>query len=386
MNETPKSVFHTRAARIIGLTITITVCVLAVVAALVYATDIFLILFLALLFGVFLTRVSGWIADRLPVPYLACVGAVTTAIVLTVATSMFYCGVAVESEFSEARKHIDAAAARIREFSERYPTVKAVLSSTPFLRSMVDEPDSPSNDPASTPEESADDPLTTAEHQSIRGTTQQVVSAVAGVFKTTFGLLINCLLIFFVGLYLAAAPESYRDGLVALFPVGHRDRVRDVLDQMGSTLWRWQFGQFLSMLITGIGATLILLALQVPMAVSLGVVTGLLTFIPNLGAIISTALAILFAIPQGTFTLVAVTIAMVVLQLVESYLLTPLIQEKQVSQPPALQIAFQAILGVLFGLLGAAAASPMLAVAKVGVEEVYIKDVLEAEPREGSDR
>jgi predicted PurR-regulated permease PerM len=67
------------------------------------------------------------------------------------------------------------------------------------------------------------------------------------------------------------------------------------------------------------------------------------------------------------------------LQLIESYVVTPLIQQRQVSLPPALLIAFQVVMGVLFGFLGAAVASPLLAAAKIGIEESYVKDILESE-------
>ena len=69
--------------------------------------------------------------------------------------------------------------------------------------------------------------------------------------------------------------------------------------------------------------------------------------------------------------------AFIGLQLVESCLITPLIQEQQVSLPPALLMSFQAIMGVLFGFLGAMVASPLLAASKVIVQELYVKDYLE---------
>ena len=132
-----------------------------------------------------------------------------------------------------------------------------------------------------------------------------------------------------------------------------------------------------TMAITGAGAWLLLMVLGVPLAMTLGVATAMLTFIPNIGAFVSLLLAILFALPQGGETVAFVVVGYILLQIVESYIITPLIQEKQVAVLPALLISFQAIMGVLFGFLGAAVASPLLAATKVVVEEAYIKDVLE---------
>ena len=151
------------------------------------------------------------------------------------------------------------------------------------------------------------------------------------------------------------------------------------MNEVGDTLWRWLLGRFGSMLVTGIGAALLLWLIGVPMAFSLGIMTGLLTFIPNIGAAIALALAMLFALPQGTTTAALVLPAYLGLQLVESYVVTPLIQKRQVEIPPALLISFQAVMGVWFGILGAAVASPLLAALKVSIERLYVEDVLEAE-------
>jgi len=131
-----------------------------------------------------------------------------------------------------------------------------------------------------------------------------------------------------------------------------------------------------SMLITGLGATIILWFAGVPMAVFLGLVTGLLTFVPNIGSVIALALAVPFSLPQGGGTVMTVVVGYMVLWVVESYITTPLIQQHQVSLPPAMLISFQAVVRVLFVFLGAAVASPLLAAVKTGVSEADVKDVM----------
>jgi predicted PurR-regulated permease PerM len=114
------------------------------------------------------------------------------------------------------------------------------------------------------------------------------------------------------------------------------------------------------------------------MAGTLGILTGLLTFVPNIGAAIALLLAVMLALPQGTGTVAAVVVGYMVVQLVESYVVTPLIEQKAVSLPPALVIAFQAVMSVLFGFVGAVVASPVLAAGKTIVEMLYIEDHLES--------
>ena len=113
---------------------------------------------------------------------------------------------------------------------------------------------------------------------------KQAVDTIGQVFTTTFGLVVNSMLIFFVGLLLALSPATYRDGVVKLVPPSKRERATQVMNEIGDTLWRWLLERFGSMLVTGMGAAALLWMIGVPMAGSLGIVTGLLTFIPNIGA------------------------------------------------------------------------------------------------------
>lgn len=63
-------------------------------------------------------------------------------------------------------------------------------------------------------------------------------------------------------------------------------------------------------------------------------------------------------------------------QTVESYLITPLVQERAVYLPPAAIVVFQVLMGVLFGLLGVLLATPLAAVTLVVVRRLYVEDVL----------
>ena len=387
------------ATWVITLAIIATFVVVAASAAFVAATDLVLILFLAMLFSVFLTRASGWLADHSPVSYKWCLAAVTTLLVLLMAGGAALLGVKVNQQITVASKHIDEGLQRLQDLASRYPSVKPILQSTPFVRKLFDDAappagdansdsggetdTSPANEAApdfSSGELSSPTDKIAAEKNVIQSAAQRVLTTVGSVFRTTFGLVVNSLLIFFTGLFIAISPATYRDGVVRLFPLRRRERTREIMNMMGDTLWHWLIGRFGTMLVTGVGAGVLLGVLGVPMAMTLGVVTALLTFIPNIGGLIALMLSVLFALPQGGFVVLLVVVGYIILQLIESYVITPLIQQQQASLPPALLIGFQAVMGMLFGFLGAAVASPLLAAAKVFVEQAYIRDVLEAEP------
>jgi len=212
----------------------------------------------------------------------------------------------------------------------------------------------------------------------------KLTSSITKMFQTTFGLVINSLLIFFVGLFLASSPQTYVRGTLWLFPPVYRPRAQEVLTELGHTLWRWLLGRFATMTITGVGAFAVLMAVGVPMATTLGIITALLCFIPNIGAAIALLLAMLAALPQGLTTVATVFVGYLSLQLIESYIITPLIQQRQVKLPPALLLAFQAFLGTLLGFIGAAIASPLLAALTTATKMLYVEDYLGDHMKEGA--
>lgn len=372
-------------------TITTLVVVVVLAAALVITWEIILTLFLAVLFAVFLTFASNGLSRVLPIPYQGSLTLLVSTLILLSAGTMTLFFVQIENQVQEASLQIERGTEKIQKWAEEYTTVKSVIQSTPYLSQSLlpasdsekKKPDSSQAQDSNSSEQSADSPdkksdkSQQADLNSLAQPAKQAASFVGQMFRTTFGLVVNSVLILFVGLFLATAPATYRDGVVILFAPERRERIRQVMNQLGDTLWHWLIGRFGSMLVTGLGAWLVLLLIGVPMAGTLGFLTGLLTFIPNIGAAISFILAILVALPQGTTTAALVIPAYIGLQLLESYVITPLIQKQQVSLPPALLISFQAIMGVLFGFLGAIIASPFLAVVKVIVQELYVKDYLE---------
>jgi len=208
-----------------------------------------------------------------------------------------------------------------------------------------------------------------------------VGSAVSGVGTVTkaiggfFGGLTTLLLILIIGVYLAIDPNLYERGLAWVVPESRREAFYDTINHMAYTMRRLMAGRLVGMIAEGI-FTWALLAYgglvigigAVPMAALLGLLTGLLAFVPNIGAIISGVLMVLVGFSGGTDMGLYTIFVYFLVQNFDGYILIPLIAKKTVDLAPALVLGAQLIFSVLFGLLGLALADPMLAMIKVALE------------------
>jgi len=203
-----------------------------------------------------------------------------------------------------------------------------------------------------------------------------LMSRVGGFFTSTIGVLGNIAIVLLLAIYFASEPKMYLVGFVKLFPRERRDRVKEVIHGVYQTLRWWLIGKAGSMLFIGLLTWIGLWILGVPLALTLGLLAGLLSFIPNFGPIISAVPAILLAFIDSPITALYVLGLFVLVQLIESNIVTPFIERETVELPPALTITFQLALGVLVGGLGLVLATPLLAAIVVAVQMLYIEDVL----------
>jgi len=200
--------------------------------------------------------------------------------------------------------------------------------------------------------------------------------AVTKVMSSTVGALASFLIAFAIGVALSLRPRIYVDGFLALIPAGYRPRAREVLEESGSTLQSWLVAKLFEMLLIGVLTTLGLWLLGIELALVLGVIAGLLSFIPNIGPVLALIPAVLLASMEGTRTMLYVVGLYTVVQALESYLFTPWMQQRIVAVPPALTISVQVLFSLLAGTLGLLLATPLAAVGMVLVRRLYIEDLL----------
>jgi predicted PurR-regulated permease PerM len=210
----------------------------------------------------------------------------------------------------------------------------------------------------------------------LKSTGSTLSAFVGSLFTGAVNAVVGFLVVLFVGIYLAVDPDVYRQGFVSLVPPARRERARQVLDRLQTVLWRWILGQLSSMAIIGICTVIGMWALGLPIPITLGLISGTLTFIPNFGPILSAVPQVLLALTQSPMLAVYVLAFHTGLQFIESYFVTPLIQQHQVRLPAVMIIMAQVLMGALTGILGLIFATPLFAAGMVLVKELYLRDVL----------
>lgn len=202
-------------------------------------------------------------------------------------------------------------------------------------------------------------------------------SQVADITSIAVGGLGYAFLIVAIGLYLAAAPGPYRRGFISLVPPSKRAPTESALVLAADGLRHWLIGQILCMLVVGMLTTVALSLIKMPLALSLGIIAGLTAFIPFLGPIFFGFLTILLAFAEGPEKALQVAFVCLGIQQLEGYVITPIIQRRAVSLPPALGLISVIFFGLLFGMLGILFATPLMVVIMILVQKLYVEYGLE---------
>lgn len=208
---------------------------------------------------------------------------------------------------------------------------------------------------------------------------QGVIGPVADIAFGAVEGLVSLLVILLVGIYLSMSPNWHREGVISLFPVSQRNRAREVFIECDRLLWGWLIGQFVAMLFVGLLTTVGLLLIGAPMALALGMLAGILNFVPVIGPVVASIPAILVSFSEGPTLALYVLILYIVIQLLESYLIVPLAQRWAVALPPVLTILAVISAGILFGLPGVILATPLMVLIMGLVRMVYVEDMLESQ-------
>ena len=196
-------------------------------------------------------------------------------------------------------------------------------------------------------------------------------------FNSIFGFFGDFYIIIILGLFFSMEPSVYVKGITVLFPLEKRSAVSKHINKIGTILQRWLVGKILSMLIVGIFTGIGLYLLKIPLALSLAIIATLSAFIPNIGPIIALIPALLIAFVKGEEYVLYVFVLYTGIQILESNIITPLIQREAISFPMALILIAQIVLGIFTGYLGLILATPVMAILLFLIKEIYIKGYLE---------
>lgn len=205
---------------------------------------------------------------------------------------------------------------------------------------------------------------------------QEVLSRALGIFSTTLGAISSFSIILLLAIYLVINPTVYIDHLLQLIPHARRERVGQMFQIQGKALRLWLLGRLVSMLFVGIATAIGLLLLGVPMALTLGLIAGIATFVPYLGPIIGAIPAVMVAFLEGPQTALYAAILYFFVESAESSLIYPLAQRHVVHIPPAYTVVIQIGGGVVGGVPGVILATPLAVVAAIAIQMLYVEDVL----------
>jgi len=195
-----------------------------------------------------------------------------------------------------------------------------------------------------------------------------------GVLQSTIAVAGAIILVLFLSLYVAADPDVYRRGIIALVPVNRRAKIGALLSALSDTLKTWFRTQLIAMLVIGTVTTVALAVLGIRGAFPLGVIAGIFEFIPNVGPTLSAIPAILMGFADTPRTALIVAGVYWGIQFLENNLLIPYLMKEQLDLPPALTLVTQVVAAYVFGFLGLFVAIPMLAAVVVTVRTLWVED------------
>ena len=216
--------------------------------------------------------------------------------------------------------------------------------------------------------------------EQIAGGVGPLTRAVGGLF----GAVTTAFLIVVLGIYFVLEPDLYSRGFAWLLPRRTRHEWQGTAQAMGQALRRLLFGRLIGMASEGLATWLLLSVWGVPMAALLGLLTGLLAFLPNIGAPISGGLMILVGFSAGVHTGAYCIVVYAVVQIVDGNIVVPMVAKKTADLAPALVLGAQLIFGVLFGLIGLILADPLVAMVKIALERQASRNDAEADGPEGT--
>jgi len=330
---------------------------LALILTLLYVgwqlAEVFLLSFGGLLLAVVFRGLGLWLNDRTGLPTGLATGFFWTLAAASVFTALWLFGPDIATGLDRLVEQIPNSFSQLQDSLNQYPRLQSLLQDLSQSENLP--------------------PVGSGMLEQVG----KVLSTAFGLFSGLSAAIAGLLIMVTVGLYASLSPGVYVHGLTAIEPRQWRSATTQILQACARALRWWMLGRILSMSVVGLLTWSGLWALDIPAAATLAVLAGGLSFVPNIGPIVSAFPAILVGLSISPSTALSVVVLYVSIQLVESYLLTPMIQQKLVSLPAALVIVVQLAFGALFGLLGVLFATPLTLVAAVLINQVWIRRVID---------
>jgi len=324
----------------------ITVAVAALALLVLRWREVFLLGFGATLIAVLLRALANPIRKRTPLNAAWSLGAAVIGLFVVISLAVWFVGNQVAAQFDQLSQILPKA----------WTATQTQLNAFPAGQWLLERVNEARND------------------HSVASNLGLMAGRLGRLTRVGAGVIADLALVIVAGVYFAAQPSLYRDGLLKLVPAGARPRLADAVEEAGMSLRKWLVGTGLAMLgmgaLVAVGASL----LGLPAPLALGLVAGLAEFVPIIGAIISSIPGLLLASTQGSHLMLLTLVFYVAAHQFEGHVLIPLIQRRVVAVPPALTLFSVLAFGLLFGPLGVMLATPLAVVVLVMIKRLYLRE------------
>jgi len=320
---------------------------------LVSTVRLFFLLFLAILIAIPIRNGGQWVAAQTPISVnwgvFITAGAFLTLLILV----LWFVGPELLSRFDEFYEKITETSVHLRDQLQSseigsFLVQRIDLQSSSNLLQMLPDP----------------------------------IRTLSDIFSTMVAPIFTVFVLYILGIMFAINPQVYRNLIVRAFPDSFRPSMRDMLASIGDALGWWLVARVTSIIVIGLLTYVGLILLETPLPLTLAILAGLLSFIPNIGPVLSAIPAGLVAASVSWQMVLYVLLLYAILQTIESYLITPYVEKRTVSLPPALTISVQAILTFFAGIIGALVAAPLLVMVMILVEKLYYPYILKKDAGE----
>ena len=198
-----------------------------------------------------------------------------------------------------------------------------------------------------------------------------------GIAGNTGSAILQFLFVLALALMLTVQPNAYQSVFIQLVPSFYRRKARRLLLRCGDALGSWMVGVLISSVAVFSLCAISLSLLGVKLVMANALLAGVLNVIPNLGPTLGTVFPVAVALLDAPWKAAAVIGLYVLIQNLESYVITPSVMHHQLQLLPALTLAAQVLFTLVFGPLGLLMALPLAVVLQVVIRDVLIHDVLD---------
>jgi predicted PurR-regulated permease PerM len=326
------------------LLITVVVAALALIA--LRWLQVFLLAFGAALIAVLLRALANPIRRRTPLNAAWSLAVAVVLVLAIVGLAVWFVGAQVTAQFDQLSQILPKAWAAAQKELASFPAGQWLLDQLQAARA----------------------------DRSVASNLGLMAGRLGRITRVGVGVLTDLALVIIAGVYFAAQPALYRDGLLLMVPARARPRLTEAMEAVSAALRRWLVGTGLAMLAMGLLIAIGAGFLGLPAPLALGLVAGLAEFVPIVGAIVSAVPGLLLAGTQGSQTVMWTLVFYVAAHQFEGHVLIPLIQRRVVSVPPALTLFSVLAFGLLFGPLGVILATPLAVTVLVLVRRLYLHE------------